>query len=185
MAPAVGGIPDRPAAEQRCAAADLAQVVLHDPRILGGAQLTVAGVDDDVGALVHRGPDLGDRAERGSTTSGQAGGVEQGDEGHDHSRWVMARRRSASGQVASTRQPRAATPTEAQATVMARRTGSLPVPRAIPCTMATGQNANAAGGPPARPAPGAVVAVMRSRRPPRRCRPRWCRDPPTRSRIPT
>lgn len=55
MAPAVGGIPDRRATDQRCAVADLTQVVLRDPGILGGADLTLAGGDDDVGASAGKG----------------------------------------------------------------------------------------------------------------------------------
>jgi hypothetical protein len=48
----------------------------HDVAVLAGTDLSVAGVDDEVGVVLGGGTDLDGRAERGAPAAGKAGLVE-------------------------------------------------------------------------------------------------------------
>ena len=70
-----------PAATSAAPVDELGEAVADDPGVLGGAELAVAGVDDEVGAVGVGGRDLRRGAEGGAAAAGEARLGEQGDDG--------------------------------------------------------------------------------------------------------
>ena len=141
---AVGGVPDpaaAPACCERGTGDHLVEVVGDDPGVLEGTRLAVAGVDDDVCAVLGGGTELDGGGEPGAAATGETGLLQQVGDVHDHTFSRARSRWTRSAVEDCSRQATAPAPTTPHRMVVPRRIGSEPVPRAMPCTTAIGHSA--------------------------------------------
>lgn len=112
------------------------------PGVLGGADLPVAGVHDELGAVEAGGAQLRRGGEGRPAPTGETGGLDEVDDvGHDHSWLAMSTRRDRSACEVTRRQTTNAATTREDAMLRARSRGWFEVPRAMPCTTAKAHSA--------------------------------------------